>query len=68
MKKDTKEFLQVGAVTTIGVFILFYFIALGMNVFIEGKDYGCAKIPKYRIDYIFPARQISCFLYKEVGE
>jgi hypothetical protein len=48
------------------VLLLLYLIVLGVVVSVEGRSYGCDKSPRYRIDYIFPARQIACYLYTEV--
>lgn len=56
-----KVFLSTGVVLA-GV----YLIILAAEVLTTGKSYGCDKVPKYRIDYVFPARQISCYLYEEV--
>ena len=54
----------------INIFIslsLFYLLILCCNVALTGKDYNCEHYIRYRIDAIFPARAISCFLYQEIN-
>ena len=42
---------------------LVYLILLMCDVGMNGSYYHCTHMTRYRIDYVFPARQISCYLY-----
>lgn len=51
--------------TVSGIYVLvIYLIFLGINTFGFNQDYNCEI--RRRIDYIFPARQLNCFLYEIV--
>lgn len=46
--------------------IILYFLFLSISVCMYGELYSCGKSFKTHIDYIFPARPISCFLYENI--
>jgi hypothetical protein len=60
--------LKISAMVVMVAVSVLYVLALTLEVLSDGQRYSCSKVPKYRLDYVFPARQISCFLYTEVED
>ena len=57
-----KQQILITAIFITATYVTFLILA----AFVSGRDYSCVKNPKYRIDYIFPARQIACYFYEEL--
>lgn len=50
-------------------FTVFYLLALCYESVWNGREYNCEKYGniRYRFDYIYPARAVSCLLYKKMN-
>ena len=57
-----KECLRI----SFGIILLCYAIGLLLGVAIQLDTHGCKHAPLRRIDYVFPAIPIACFLEEEV--
>lgn len=68
--KDEVNTVKCAGLLIFGVFsfiAFLYLFTLAMSISTNGNYYRCEPSwVRYKIDYIFPARQISCFLYTEV--